>query len=178
MTAGTGRRAQAAGAAELAAVQAALAAEHATVYGYGVVGAYATGPHRAEAERLHAAHRESREELRRRAAELGGTPVAAAAGYALPFAVTDDPSAVALATVLEERLAGAYADLVRATTGGARQAAAGRLRRTALRAARWRGTPDPFPGLAEYADAPPAEPAAPEASDGTDAAGGPDERDG
>jgi hypothetical protein len=140
-------------AAELAAAQAALAAEHATVYGYGVVGAWAAEPDRAEVRELYAAHQKRRDALARLVRELGGSPVAAAAGYALPFAVADAPAARALATVLEERLAGAYADLVRATGGEARLAAADELRRAALRAARWRGGPAAFPGLAEYAEA-------------------------
>jgi aspartate/methionine/tyrosine aminotransferase len=135
---------------KLAAAQAALAAEHAAVYGYGVVGAWAGEPHRAEVDRLYTAHRQRRDALRRTVRELGGTPVAAAAGYALPFAVNDGPAALALAAVLEERLAGAYADLVRAGEGRTRLEAAEELRRAALRAARWSGGPLAFPGLAEY----------------------------
>ncbi|WP_146057329.1 ferritin-like domain-containing protein, partial [Streptomyces sp. SM12] len=98
----------------LLAVQAALAAEHATVYGYGVVGAWAGDDARDEVRRLLEAHRDQRDGLRRSVRELGGSPVAASAGYALPFPVGDAISATALAAVLEDRLAGAYADLVRA----------------------------------------------------------------
>lgn len=139
--------------AALTAAQAALAAEHATVYGYGVAGALVDDEHREELGSAHAAHRAQRETLRGLVRELGGTPQAAAAGYALPFEVTDGASSLALAAVLEERLAGAYADLVRAAEGADRRAAAEELGRAALRAARWRGGPVPFPGLAEHADA-------------------------
>lgn len=135
----------------LAAAQAALAAEHAAVYGYGVAGAWAEEPYRTEFRELFAVHRERREGLRDAVRELGGTPVAAAPGYALPFAVEDGPAALELAAVLEERLAGVYADLVRASEGAERLAAAGELREAAVRAARWRGGPLAFPGLAEHA---------------------------
>ncbi|MDT0441021.1 DUF4439 domain-containing protein [Streptomyces johnsoniae] len=137
---------------ELDATQAALAAEHAAVYGYGVVGGRIGEDRGAEAREAHAAHRSRRDQLYRAVRDLGGAPVAAAAGYALPFEVSDSTGAVELAVELETRLAGAYADLVLATTGEARKAAAAALREAAVRAARWRGHGEPFPGLAEYAD--------------------------
>ncbi|CAM5258752.1 hypothetical protein STANM309S_01681 [Streptomyces tanashiensis] len=52
--------------------------------------------------------------------DLGGTPVAAEAAYELPFRVADPAGAVRLAAVLEERVAGVYSDLVRATEGRTR----------------------------------------------------------
>ncbi|UCM90788.1 ferritin-like domain-containing protein [Streptomyces marincola] len=136
----------------LEATQAALAAEHAAVYGYGVVGGRIGEERGAEAREAHTAHRSRRDQLHRAVRDLGGEPVAAAAGYALPFEVTDSAGAVELAVELETRLAGCYADLVLATSGEARGAAAAALRETAVRAARWRGHGEPFPGLAEYAD--------------------------
>ncbi len=74
-----------------------------------------------------------------------------AAGYALPFPVTDSAAAVRLAAELEERLAGVYSDLVRAATGSRRGSAAGALREAAVRAVRWSGESVAFPGLAERA---------------------------
>ena len=59
-----------------------------------------------------------------------------------------------LAAELEDRVAGVYADLVRAARGPLRQEAAGALREAAVRAVRWRGAGVAFPGLAEKA-APP-----------------------
>jgi hypothetical protein len=134
---------------EVQAVQAALAAEHAAVYGYGVVGGKIDGGRRDEARAAYGAHRARRDELARIARDLGATPRAAAAGYALPFAVTGPATAVRLAAELEEGVAGAYADLVRAATGARRRMAADALRETAVRAARWRGGSVAFPGLAE-----------------------------
>ncbi|MFJ8585538.1 ferritin-like domain-containing protein [Streptomyces sp. NPDC093595] len=133
----------------LDAVQAALAAEHAAVYGYGVVGARVGEDRRAEATAGYAAHRARRDALARTVRDLGGKPAASAAGYALPFAVPDAAAAVRLAAELEDRVAGVYADLVRAAEGPLRREAAGALREAAVRAVRWRGSGVAFPGLAE-----------------------------
>ncbi|MFF9606058.1 ferritin-like domain-containing protein [Streptomyces sp. NPDC014684] len=133
--------------AELTALQAALAAEHAAVYGYGVVGGRVGDKRRARA--AYDAHRARRDTLVREVRELGGEPVAASAGYALPFPVSDPADAVRLAAELEERVAGVYSDLVRATSGERRGAAAGALREAAVRAAGWSGESVAFPGLAE-----------------------------
>ncbi|WP_329137177.1 ferritin-like domain-containing protein [Streptomyces sp. NBC_01476] len=134
---------------ELDAAQAALAAEHAAVYGYGVVGGRVGGAREAEARQAYDAHRARRDALSRTVTDLGGKPVAAAAGYELPFAVTDAAGAVRLAAFLEDRVAGAYGDLVRAATGAVRGDAAAGLREAAVRAVRWSGGSVPFPGLAE-----------------------------
>ncbi|WP_137993016.1 ferritin-like domain-containing protein [Streptomyces vilmorinianum] len=133
----------------LDAAQAALAAEHAAVYGYGVVGGRIGAERRAEATAAYEAHRARRDALRRTVRDLGGEPAAAAAGYELPFAVPDTAAAVRLAAVLEDRVAGVYSDLVRAAQGPLRRDAAAALREAAVRAVRWRGTDVTFPGLAE-----------------------------
>ncbi|MGC9381948.1 ferritin-like domain-containing protein [Streptomyces sp. MH13] len=138
----------------LDALQAALAAEHAAVYGYGVVGGRIDEERHAEARTAYDAHRARRDTLAREVRGLGGTPVAAAAGYALPFAVPDSAAAVRLAAELEDRVAGVYSDLVRAAGGDRRAAAAGALREAAVRAVRWRGGSVAFPGLAERAGSP------------------------
>ncbi|MBV7698077.1 ferritin-like domain-containing protein [Streptomyces sp. TRM70350] len=138
---------------ELRALQAALAAEHAAVYGYGVVGGRIGEERRTEARAAYDAHRARRDALVREVRALGAEPVAAAAGYALPFPVTDPETAVRLAAELEERVAGVYSDLVRAADGGRRGSAAAALREAAVRAVRWRGRSVAFPGLAERAGA-------------------------
>ncbi|AYN39125.1 DUF4439 domain-containing protein [Streptomyces dangxiongensis] len=135
--------------AELTALQAALAAEHAAVYGYGVVGGRIGEQRRSEARAAYDAHRARRDALVRAVRDLGGAPVAASAGYALPFPVRDGGSAVRLAARLEERVAGVYSDLVRAASGARRADAAGALREAAVRAVRWNGESVAFPGLAE-----------------------------
>ena len=135
--------------ATLAALQAALAAEHAAVYGYGVVGGRVDEERRDEARQAHDAHRARRDALHRTVHELGGRPRAAAAAYQLPFEVPDGAAAVRLAAELEDRVAGVYADLVRVTTGARRREAAAALREAAVRSARWKGSSVAFPGLAE-----------------------------
>lgn len=137
--------------AELSAAQAALAAEHAAVYGYGVVGGRIVEARRDEARSAYDAHRARRDALRRTVRDLGGRPEPAAAAYALPFDVPDSPAAVRLAAELEDRVAAVYADLVRSSTGARRREAAGALREAAIRSVRWRGTGVAFPGLPERA---------------------------
>ena len=136
---------------ELEAFQKALAAEHAAVYGYGVVGGRIREGRRTEARAAYDAHRARRDALSRAVRDLGGEPVAAAAAYALPFPVPDSAAAVRLAAELEDRVAGVYSDLVRAAEGGTRRTAAEALREAAVRAVRWRGESVAFPGLAERA---------------------------
>ncbi|MFD0394961.1 ferritin-like domain-containing protein [Streptomyces nogalater] len=134
--------------AEVTALQAALAAEHAAVYGYGVVGGRIGERRRAEARTAYDAHRARRDALVRAVRDLGAAPVAASAAYELPFPVGDGASALRLAARLEERLAGVYSDVVRAATGARRADAAAALREAAVRAVRWRGERS-LPGLAE-----------------------------
>ncbi|MEU9356450.1 ferritin-like domain-containing protein [Streptomyces griseoloalbus] len=136
---------------ELRALQAALAAEHAAVYGYGVVGGRIGQERRTEARTAYDAHRARRDALVRSVGEAGGEPVAAAAGYALPFPVRDAAAAVRLAAELEDRVAGVYADLVRHGTGERRRGAAEAMREAAVRSVRWKGESVAFPGLAERA---------------------------
>ncbi|MEV8525421.1 MULTISPECIES: ferritin-like domain-containing protein [unclassified Streptomyces] len=138
----------------LDAAQAALAAEHAAVYGYGVLGGRLADARATQAREAYAAHRSRRDLLARTVRDLGGSPVAAAAAYALPFAVPDAASALRLAAELEDRVADVYSDLVRATEGALRQDAAAALREAAVRAVRWRGGSVAFPGLAERPSAP------------------------
>ncbi|MFF3750727.1 DUF4439 domain-containing protein [Streptomyces sp. NPDC002018] len=133
----------------LEAAQAALAAEHAAVYGYGVVGGRVEGGRRGEADAAYTAHRARRDALARTVRDLGGKPAVAEPAYALPFAVPDAAAAVRLAAELEDRIAGVYSDLVRAAEGPLRREAAGALREAAVRAVRWRGSGVAFPGLAE-----------------------------
>ncbi|GAA3845841.1 ferritin-like domain-containing protein [Streptomyces phyllanthi] len=155
MSGAAGRSGTSPEAGELKALQAALRAEHAAVYGYGVVGGRIADERKDEARAAYDAHRARRDELARAVRNLGGRPVAADAAYGLPFSVTDTVSAVRLAVELEERVAGVYSDLVRASGGARRRTAAEALREAAVRSVRWRGGSVAFPGLAERAAAAP-----------------------
>ncbi|MFI9332892.1 ferritin-like domain-containing protein [Kitasatospora sp. NPDC052868] len=138
----------------VAAFQGALSAEHAAVYGYGVVGARLPEDQRTDARTAYAAHQARRDAWQRLVSGTGATPSAAAAGYQLPFAVTDAAGAAKLAAHLETRLTTVYADLVTAVTGAQRTAAADALRESALRAKRWGAAPIAFPGLPDPATGP------------------------
>ncbi|MFF8265784.1 ferritin-like domain-containing protein [Streptomyces sp. NPDC016562] len=135
----------------LEAAQAALAAEHAASYGYGVIGARTTGARATEAREAYGAHLARRDALTRTVRELGGAPRPSAAAYALPFEVRTAADAERLAADIEDRVAGAYADLVRSAEGPLRREAADALSAAAVRSARWRGAGVAFPGLPERA---------------------------
>jgi hypothetical protein len=131
----------------VSALQTALSAEHAAVYGYGVIGAHLTGSARAAASRDWVAHQMARDDLEAMLGSFGAQPVAAAPAYRLPAAVRTAHDAVTLAVSLEDQTATAYLGLVAASTPAIRQAGARWLRATAWRAAFWRGTTVAFPGL-------------------------------
>ena len=137
--------------AAVGVLQDVLAAEHAVVYGYGVAGARLAGRDRKRALRGYDRHRAQRDELVRVVAGRGGDPVAPAAAYALPHRVEDGRDALALVTLLEERLAAVWADAVLELGGDLQQRAAEGLRGAAVAAALWRRGSVPFPGLAERA---------------------------
>ena len=61
----------------VSALQGALAAEHAAVYGYGVIGAIVTGKTETLARSDWLAHQEPRDTLEAMLVKLGATPVAA-----------------------------------------------------------------------------------------------------
>jgi hypothetical protein len=137
--------------AVLDALQAALAAEHAAVYGYGAAGARLRGDAETRARAAYDAHRARRDQLTQLIRSRQGAPVAAAPAYALPFPVRTPAEATRLAAHLEEAVAAVYADLVAAGDRATRQLAVRALQEAAVRAVSWRGTSVPFPGLSEVA---------------------------
>ncbi|MEV7727647.1 DUF4439 domain-containing protein [Streptomyces sp. NPDC087917] len=136
----------------LQAAQAALAAEHAAAYAYGVIGARTATARTGEAREAYGAHLARRDALTRTVRELGGAPRPSEAAYALPFELRTPGDVERLAAEVEDRVAGAYSDLVRAADGRLRREAADALGAAAVRAARWRGGGVAFPGLAERAE--------------------------
>ncbi|GAA4849233.1 ferritin-like domain-containing protein [Kitasatospora terrestris] len=130
------------------ALQSALAAEHAAVYGYGVVGALLpVGPQREDGRASYAAHQARRDGWQRLLANGGVSPTAAAPGYRLPFAVKDAADAKQLAAYIETQLTGAYVELTGASTGALRAEGAAALRETALRAVHWGAELPALPGM-------------------------------
>jgi Domain of unknown function (DUF4439) len=134
------------------ALQAALTAEHAAIYGYGVVGAYLTGSAQATAATTGwLAHQVARDHLEAVLRSLGAQPAAAAVAYQLPAPVHNTSEAVALAIVLEERIATAYLGLVALSNESIRDYGARQVQASALRAAAWRGGTVAFPGMTSAA---------------------------
>jgi Domain of unknown function (DUF4439) len=143
----SGKAAAALARATLVALQGALGAEHAAVFGYAIAGAHLSGARRAAAERDWAAHEVARDDLTAMVSAVGGQPVPAAASYTLPFPVHGTPSAVALMAFMEDGVATAYLGLVGLTDPRLRAFGAKRVQAAALRAAGWRDRSLAFPGL-------------------------------
>jgi hypothetical protein len=128
-------------------LQALLAAEHAAVYGYGMVGAHTSGEKRQIAQAAFDAHRARRDRLIALVRDAGADPIVAAPAYQLPEPVTDAASAARLAAHLELGVAAADIDLVAVAPPEVRTDVALDVQACAVRAAQWSGTPTAFPGL-------------------------------
>jgi hypothetical protein len=136
-------------AAAVPALQAVLAAENAAIFGYGVVGAHLTGSGQTAAGQDWTGHNQSRDTLTAMISGLGAAPAAAQASYQLPFRVHDAASATALAAYLEDGVTRAYLALVAVSDQRLRRYGAMAMQQAAQRAAFWRGTTQPFPGLTQ-----------------------------
>jgi len=129
------------------AMQAALAAENAAIFGYGVAGAHLSGARKTAAEQDWTGHTEARDTLATMISALGATPAAAQAYYRLPFAVHNATTATALAAYLEDGVTRAYLGLVAVSGEKWRTFGALAMQASAQRAAFWRGATQAFPGL-------------------------------
>jgi hypothetical protein len=139
---------------ENAALRAALAAEHAAVWGYGVVGAALGAGARAPVVASEAAHRDVRDQVTVLLADRRAEPVGAEGAYALPFPVLSEVDAAALAVVLEDGVVAAWVRVLdQAAERTTRELAIGVLSAAEVRAVGWRTaagqTPvtRAFPGL-------------------------------
>ncbi|MEV4707619.1 ferritin-like domain-containing protein [Actinoplanes sp. NPDC049316] len=122
-----------------AQMAAALAAEEAAIYAYGVLGVKLTGTgDRTQARAAEDVHRDRRDVLVARLAELRATPAPAPAGYELPFEITDRESALKLAIQVEDGVAQAWRAVLPVTEEGDRATALSALIDSAVRATRWR----------------------------------------
>ena len=124
---------------QVGALQTALAAEHAVVWGYGVVGGRADDALLPAVRAADSAHRARRDGTAALVHEYGGDPVVTEPSYALPFPVPDRRAALRLAVHLEEGAAAAWRYAVAATDDvDVRRTALTALSDAAVRATRWR----------------------------------------
>src|SRR3954452_21963061 len=124
---------------ENAALSDALAAEHAAVWGYGVVGAALKDAGRPQAADAESAHRGARDQVSSLLASRKAEVVDAKGAYALPFPVLSDVDAAALAVVLEDGVAAAWGrGLGQAAERSTRELAVGALGDAEVRAVSWR----------------------------------------
>ncbi|MGZ0146614.1 ferritin-like domain-containing protein [Kribbella sp. WER1] len=129
------------------ALQAALAGEHAAMYGVGVAGGKLTGARFRAATDLFGAHRDNRDHLSALIVAAGQTPIAAEPAYDLPQAVTNAATAAALILLIERRIAAVYGDLVEAAEQApVRSFAIDALQTAAGNQLTWGGAPVAFPG--------------------------------
>lgn len=128
-----------------------LAAEHAALFGYGVIGGVLDDINRLQerAWTSYVVHRDRRDALVDLIGSLGQTPVAAEAAYTLPSPATTASQCATVAVTIEERCAEVYAATVATTVGANRELAAGALTDYAIQAVLWGSQPEPFPGVAE-----------------------------
>ncbi len=136
---------------DLDSLQTTLAAEHAAVYVYGVLGGR-TPPTTSPAlyaaiGAAYAAHRGRRDVLVRRISDLDAEPVAAAATYDVAGPLTTPAQLQTTALGVERACATTYSSLVAGTTTTWRRWAVAALRDAALRELTFGGTPEPLPGI-------------------------------
>lgn len=123
----------------VAALQAALAAEHAAEWVYGLVSAFLPDSYGKAIDKGMVAHRARRDATERLLAAAAVTPDAPEPAYVTPKPVTDQASAVDVLVVAEDDATVAWrAVLDRADDPGVRQAALESLTEAAVRGTAWR----------------------------------------
>jgi len=128
-------------------LQAALAGEHAALYGVGVAGGKLSGARFRDATDTFEVHRDNRDRLSALLVAAGETPVAAQPAYDLPQVVSNTSTATALVLLIERRIAAVYGDLVEAAEQPAvRTFAIETLLAYAASQLSWGGAPVAFPG--------------------------------
>ncbi|MEV8633000.1 ferritin-like domain-containing protein [Streptosporangium sp. NPDC051023] len=125
----------------------ALAAEHAAVYAYGVIGARTTGALRATVTAAFNAHRARRDQLRALITAGGGTPTEPDAAYRLPITPSTPAQAVELATLVERGVTAAYLELTASPDAAVRRMAALAMQECVARAYGLHPEIEAFPGM-------------------------------
>lgn len=134
-----------------AALQNALAAEHAALWSYSLIVAFLPPSQALQARTDELAHTTLRGAVEETLTRTGRKPVTAQPAYALPRPVTDGASAAALAVVVETDCLVAWRAVVdRSTDQGLRQVGLTALTRATRRCARWRVVADLQPAIPTF----------------------------
>lgn len=138
----------------LPALQHCLAAEHAAIYAYGVLGGVLAGDAEGASDQAMAAegfvaHRARRDTLTSLITRLKAHPVPAEPSYTTPFHVADSSDSRRLGRYVEHRTAAVYAFAVAKTVDGTRRMLANALTDAALREVRWGAKAQAFPGAGD-----------------------------
>ena len=133
------------------ALQKALAAEHAAVHLYGLLGAQSSQSRQpalfARLSAAYEAHRDSRDRLTVLVSAKGEDLVAAEVDYDVPGRTSTAAQIEAVARTIEGRVTGTYGELVANTAGNDRRWAITALDASALREVAFGVAPSHFPGL-------------------------------
>ncbi len=133
------------------ALQKALAAEHAAVHLYGMLGAQSSKSRQPalfqQLTRTYEEHRDARDQLTVLISAKGSDPVAAQVDYDLPGPTSTATQIVAVARTIERRVTRTYGELVENTAGPDRRWAITALDTSALRELEFGVAPSAFPGL-------------------------------
>jgi hypothetical protein len=134
-------------------LSAALAAEEAAIYAYGLIGVnLSRSGDISDARAAEAIHRNRRDALVSNLDRLKASTAPAPAGYELPFPVDDRAGALKLAIHVEDGVAAAWRAVLPVTQAADRGTALDALTDAAVRATRWRRRAGvspvtlPFPG--------------------------------
>lgn len=146
----TGAQGATVAADEVAALQSMLAAEHAALWLYGLLGARTSASENAALYRTfslgYAAHQTQRDQLVVMIAASGASPVAAAASYRPPSPLASTIDLQQAGHEVEERCSATYAAAVAPTLGEQRSWAIDALAAAALRQLNLGGAPQVLPG--------------------------------
>ena len=134
-----------------AALQGALATEHAALWVYSLILAFLPAAQLPVARADDEAHRKLRGAVEQTLTQIGTRPVSAQPAYATPKPVTDGASAAALAVVAETDAMAAWRSVIERTTDrGLREAALNALTEGTLRCAKWRAVVNTPPAIPTF----------------------------
>ncbi|MFI6294141.1 ferritin-like domain-containing protein [Nonomuraea sp. NPDC050790] len=125
----------------------ALAAEHAAVYAYGLIGARTTGSLRTRATSAFDGHRARRDQLRGLITARQGRPPEPEPSYTLPVTPGNATEATRLAVHVEQGITATYLELAASEDPSLRRYAAQAMQESVTRAYGFRPSVPAFPGM-------------------------------